>query len=197
MRVLSVVGNRPQFIKSAPLSPALREAGIDEVVLHTGQHYDRGALAGLLRRARASASRATGSTCRRPTPTAMVPGIRAAVAAERPDWVLVYGDTNSTLAGARGRGRDRRSPTSRRGCGASTSRCPRSETGSRSTGSRRCSSAPTSARRSSSRIEGVAGRREVVGDVMADANRLFAPIARERSQHPRRARRRAAARTRS
>ncbi len=42
MRVLSVVGNRPQFIKSAPLSLALREAGIDEVVLHTGQHWDPG-----------------------------------------------------------------------------------------------------------------------------------------------------------
>src|SRR5919201_810857 len=40
MRVLSVVGNRPQFIKSAPLSVALRDAGIDEVLLHTGQHYD-------------------------------------------------------------------------------------------------------------------------------------------------------------
>ena len=35
-----MVGNRPQFIKSAPLSLALREAGIDEVVLHTGQHWD-------------------------------------------------------------------------------------------------------------------------------------------------------------
>ena len=41
MKVLSVVGNRPQFIKSAPLSVALRERGIEEVVLHTGQHYDR------------------------------------------------------------------------------------------------------------------------------------------------------------
>src|SRR5262245_41901352 len=40
MKVLSVVGNRPQFVKSAPLSLALREAGIDEVVLHTGQHWD-------------------------------------------------------------------------------------------------------------------------------------------------------------
>ena len=40
MRILSVVGNRPQFIKSAPLSVALRNAGIDEVVLHTGQHWD-------------------------------------------------------------------------------------------------------------------------------------------------------------
>src|SRR5581483_8722491 len=42
MRVLSVVGNRPQFIKSAPLSVALREAGIDETVVHTGQHWDDG-----------------------------------------------------------------------------------------------------------------------------------------------------------
>ena len=41
MKVLTVVGNRPQFIKSAPLSLALRAAGIEEVVLHTGQHYDR------------------------------------------------------------------------------------------------------------------------------------------------------------
>ena len=41
MRLLTVIGNRPQFVKSAPLSTALREAGIDEVVLHTGQHYDR------------------------------------------------------------------------------------------------------------------------------------------------------------
>jgi UDP-GlcNAc3NAcA epimerase len=39
-RVLSVVGNRPQFIKSAPTSLALRERGIEEVVLHSGQHWD-------------------------------------------------------------------------------------------------------------------------------------------------------------
>src|SRR5947199_359323 len=41
MKVLSVVGNRPQFIKSGPVSAALREAGIEEVGLHTGQHWDR------------------------------------------------------------------------------------------------------------------------------------------------------------
>jgi len=46
MRILSIVGNRPQFIKSAPLSVALRNAGIDEVVLHTGQHWDA-ALSGI------------------------------------------------------------------------------------------------------------------------------------------------------
>ena len=39
MKVFTVVGNRPQFIKAAPLSAALREAGVDEVVLHTGQHW--------------------------------------------------------------------------------------------------------------------------------------------------------------
>ena len=39
MKVFTVVGNRPQFIKSAPLSAALRDAGIEEVVLHTGQHW--------------------------------------------------------------------------------------------------------------------------------------------------------------
>src|SRR6476659_9496160 len=39
MKVFTVVGNRPQFIKAAPLSPALRAAGIEEVVLHTGQHW--------------------------------------------------------------------------------------------------------------------------------------------------------------
>ena len=40
VRLLTVVGNRPQFIKSAPLSRALREAGIEEIVVHTGQHWD-------------------------------------------------------------------------------------------------------------------------------------------------------------
>ena len=42
MRLLTVVGNRPQFIKSAPLSLSLREAGIEEIVVHTGQHWDPG-----------------------------------------------------------------------------------------------------------------------------------------------------------
>ena len=103
MRVLSVVGNRPQFIKSAPLSLALREAGIDEVVLHTGQHWDA-ALSGIffdelgLDEPRYRLDLHTADAA------AMEPGIRAAVETERPDWVLVYGDTNSTLAGAEAAG---------------------------------------------------------------------------------------------
>ena len=64
MRVLSVVGNRPEFIKSAPLSAALREAGIDEVVLHTGQHYDP-ELSEVFFASSGSASRGTASTGQR------------------------------------------------------------------------------------------------------------------------------------
>jgi UDP-N-acetylglucosamine 2-epimerase len=132
MRVLSVVGNRPQFIKSAPLSVALREAGIDEVVLHTGQHWDAG-MSQVFFDELAIPEPAHRLDLRTADPAAMTPPIRAVVEAERPDWVLVFGDTNS-----------------RRGCGASTSRCPRSGTGSRSTRSQPFSSARTSARRRNS-----------------------------------------------
>ena len=76
----------------------------------------------------------------------------------------------------------RPSHTSRQGSVASTSRCPRSETGSRSTAPPRCSSAPTSARRAQLETEGVEGRSEVVGDVMADSTAtLRATRARPRS----------------
>ena len=100
MKVMTVVGNRPQFIKSAPLSLALRAAQIEEVSLHTGQHWDA-ALSEVfyaeltLERPRYALDR------RSADPELMRPPIVAAVAAERPDWVLVFGDTNSTAAGAR------------------------------------------------------------------------------------------------
>ena len=101
-----VVGNRPQFIKSAPLSLALREAGIDEVVLHTGQHWDAELSQvffdelGLPEPALPArpAHRRPGVRWRAP--------IREAIERERPDWVLVFGDTNSTLAGAQAAGEE-------------------------------------------------------------------------------------------
>jgi UDP-GlcNAc3NAcA epimerase len=103
MRILSVVGNRPQFIKSAPLSLALRNVGAEEIVLHTGQHYDRElsdvffdelALDPPAYRLAAGPGTHAEQTAR------MLPGIERAVLDERPGAVLVYGDTNSTLAGA-------------------------------------------------------------------------------------------------
>src|SRR3954451_622386 len=103
MRVLSVVGNRPQLIKSAPLSAALREAGIDEIVLHTGQHYDPELSEGFFRELGLAEPKYQLDT-RDSDSGGMTPGIREAVGDEQPDWVLVYGDTNSTYAGAQAAG---------------------------------------------------------------------------------------------
>src|SRR3982075_147983 len=103
VRVLSVVGNRPQFIKSGPLSVALRDAGIEEVVVHTGQHWDAEMSAVFFEELRLPEP-AYRLDLRTADPAAMEPAIRTAVERERPDWVLVYGDTNSTLAGAEAAG---------------------------------------------------------------------------------------------
>src|SRR5438128_5907757 len=103
MLVLSVVGNRPQFIKSAPLSAALRAAGIDEVALHTGQHYDP-ELSQIFYDELGLNEPRYRLDVRQSDPHRMVPGIREAVELEQPDWVMVYGDTNSTLAGAQAAG---------------------------------------------------------------------------------------------
>src|SRR5437763_8166443 len=104
MRVLSVVGNRPQFIKSAPLSLALRDAGIDEVVLHTGQHYDPELSQVFFDELGLGEPRhrlEVGGLRRDEMLAALGPGLLGILERERPDWVLVYGDTNSTLGGAR------------------------------------------------------------------------------------------------
>ena len=153
VKILSVVGNRPQFIKSAPLSVALREAGIDEVVVHTGQHWDR-ELSQVFFDELALEEPAHRLDLHTADPSAMEPPLEAVVRAERPAWVLVYGDTNSTLAGARAASPPvSRSRTSRRACAAATSRCRRSETGSRRTASHRSCSLRTTARGRRSRAK--------------------------------------------
>src|SRR5947209_9183358 len=99
MRVLSVVGNRPQFIKSAPLSVALRDVGIDETVLHTGQHYDPELSQVFFDELDLGEPDYRLDARTRDVET-MIPGIVAALGDAKPDAMLVYGDTNSTLAGA-------------------------------------------------------------------------------------------------
>src|SRR3954449_6632475 len=99
MRVLTVVGNRPQFVKSAPLSLALREAGMLEIVLHTGQHYDP-ELSQVFFDELGLGAPDYELEHRSADPAVMEPPIRRVIAERAPDWVLVYGDTNSTLAGA-------------------------------------------------------------------------------------------------
>src|SRR3954447_25746354 len=167
MRVLSVVGNRPQFIKSAPLSVALRDAGIDEVVLHTGQHWDPD-MSQVFFDELAIPEPAHRLDLRTAETEAMTAPIAAIVAREQPDWVLVYGDTNSTAAGARAAGGV---PVAHVEAGLRSFDLSMPEERNRievdeSSALLLCPD-ERSARQLAS--EGVAGRVDVVGDVMADA----------------------------
>jgi UDP-GlcNAc3NAcA epimerase len=102
LRIVSVVGTRPQLIKAAALLPALRRRH-DEVFVDTGQHYDEamaGAFFAELGLPRPDHSLGIGGGTQAEQTGRMLPAIEAVLLAEAPDAVLVYGDTNSTLAGA-------------------------------------------------------------------------------------------------
>jgi len=103
MKILSVVGARPQFIKGAPVGRALRQAGVTEVLLHTGQHYDRSmseVFFSELGIPEPDYNLGVGSGSHAAQTAAMLTGIEGVILSERPDSVLIYGDTNSTLAAA-------------------------------------------------------------------------------------------------
>jgi len=103
MKVCSIVGARPNFIKLAPLSKELRKNSVNEIIIHTGQHYDK------------LMSDVFFESMQIPNPNynlgvqedthgaqigRMMIGIEPILEKERPDAVIVFGDTNSTLAGA-------------------------------------------------------------------------------------------------
>jgi len=103
LRIITIVGARPQFIKAAPISGALRNAGHREYLVHTGQHYDYSMSEVFfeeLRMPEPNINLNTGSGTHAEQTASMLVGIEKIIKAKRPDWVLVYGDTNSTLAGA-------------------------------------------------------------------------------------------------
>lgn len=102
MHIVTIVGARPQFIKAAAISRVLRQRH-REVLVHTGQHYDASMSDVFFRELDIPApdvNLAVGSASHGAQTGAMLAKIEAVLLAERPDWVLVYGDTNSTLAGA-------------------------------------------------------------------------------------------------
>jgi len=102
MKIVSVVGARPQFVKAAAMSRTLR-ARHQEVLVHTGQHYDymmSGVFFDGLDLPTPEVNLGVGSGAHGVQTARMLEGIEAVLAAHRPDWLLVYGDTNSTLAGA-------------------------------------------------------------------------------------------------
>jgi UDP-GlcNAc3NAcA epimerase len=103
MKILTIVGARPQFIKSAPVSRALRRAGFTEVIVHTGQHYDP-SMSDLffdeLELVRPDHHLGIGSGPHGQQTGRMLAAIEDVLLQQKPDWAVVYGDTNSTLAGA-------------------------------------------------------------------------------------------------
>ncbi|MFQ5779386.1 MAG: non-hydrolyzing UDP-N-acetylglucosamine 2-epimerase [Nitrospiria bacterium] len=112
MKILTVVGARPQFIKAAPVSRAIEEhnrkiphhgSQIIEVLVHTGQHYDdnmNGIFFRDLNLAKPDYNLEVGSGLHGEQTGEMLKKIETVLIKEQPDYVLVYGDTNSTLAGA-------------------------------------------------------------------------------------------------
>jgi UDP-N-acetylglucosamine 2-epimerase len=184
MRVLTVVGNRPQFVKSAPLSVAFREAGIEEVVVHTGQHWDV-ELSLVFFEELALTEPAHRLDLRTADVDALTPAVRAVVEAERPDVVVVLGDTNSTLAGARAAA-SVGIPLAHVEAGLRSGDLSMPEERARIEVDRSSSLLLCPDERSVATLtaEGVGGRALVVGDVMADATLRFAPIARARVPPP-------------
>jgi UDP-N-acetylglucosamine 2-epimerase (non-hydrolysing)/UDP-GlcNAc3NAcA epimerase len=180
VRVLTVIGNRPQFVKAAAVSAPLRERAT-EIMVHTGQHYDDDLSKvffdelGLPRpehRLELGGGTNTEQTAR------MLTAVAALLVAEAPDVVLVYGDTNSTLAGALAAAQAR-VPVAHVEAGMrSFDRAMPEELNRVLTDHASdlllCSSEAPAAHL---RAERVSGRIEVVGDVMVDVARLVGPRA--------------------
>jgi len=179
MKILTVVGARPQFVKAAPVSAALAAAGLEEYLVHTGQHYDAAmsdvffAELGLRPPDR---NLGVGSGSHAVQTAAMLAGLETVLAEQRPRVVLVYGDTNSTLAAA---------------LAAAKLHLPIAhvEAGLRSFNRRMPEEinrvvvdvlstllfVPTETARANLAREGIDGARVIwTGDVMCDATRLFA-----------------------
>jgi len=103
MKVVTIVGARPQFIKAAAVGRALGRAGHQAFLVHTGQHYDD-VMADIffreLEMPKPDVNLEVGSGTHGFQTGHMLVRLEEVLVAERPDWVLIYGDTNSTLAGA-------------------------------------------------------------------------------------------------
>jgi UDP-N-acetylglucosamine 2-epimerase (non-hydrolysing)/UDP-GlcNAc3NAcA epimerase len=184
MRVVTVIGNRPQFVKAAAVSLPLRRVH-EEVLIHTGQHYDD-ELSRIFfdelgipapdRQLAVHDGTNTDQTAR------MLAVLEPELDALRPDMVMVYGDTNSTLAGALAAAQ-RRIPVAHVEAGMRSFDRGMPEELNRvltdhASDLLLCS---TDTAVANLRNESVAGRVELVGDAMADVTLRFAPLARERS----------------
>ena len=185
MRVASIVGARPQFIKAAPVSKALREAGGREFLVHTGQHYDR-RMSQLffeeLGISEPDVNLGVGSGTHAWQTAEMLMRLESVLLEQKPDCVLVYGDTNSTLAGALVTSK-LRIPLAHVEAGLRSFNREMPEEHNRVL-SDHCSDllfCPTSTAVKNLSAEGITKGVHLVGDTMYDATLQFAEISSQRS----------------
>jgi UDP-GlcNAc3NAcA epimerase len=182
VKILTVVGNRPQFIKAAAVSGPLRERH-EEVLVHTGQHHDDSlsrvfftelGLARPDRELGIAGGSNTSQTAR------MLAALEPLIDELRPDAALVYGDTNSTLAGALGAAQTH-TPVVHVEAGMRSFDRTMPEELNRVLSDHLAELllCPSEVAAKNLKAESVAGRVEVVGDVMVDVAMRWAPAARE------------------
>jgi UDP-N-acetylglucosamine 2-epimerase (non-hydrolysing)/UDP-GlcNAc3NAcA epimerase len=183
MKVLTVIGNRPQFIKASAVSPPLRQMH-EEILVHTGQHFDDRLSAVFFaelglpapdRQLGIALGTSSSQTSR------MLAALEPVLAETAPDVALVYGDTNSTLAGALA-GAQAGVPVAHVEAGMRSFDRSMPEELNRvltdhASALLLCS---TEVAMANLRHEAVAGRAELVGDVMVDVAMAIQPQARER-----------------
>ena len=184
MKILTVVGNRPQFIKAAAVSGLLRKEH-EEILIHTGQHYDDSLSTVFfteLGLAKPDRELGIGGGSNESQTTRMLTALEDLIPEVEPDAVLVYGDTNSTLAGAQA-GERAGVPIVHIEAGMRSFDLTMPEERNRIATDRLselllCSSETAAG---NLRTEGISGRVEVVGDVMVDVALRWQPAARERT----------------
>ena len=190
MRVLTVVGARPQFVKAGPVSRQLRAAGHDEVLVHTGQHYDDAMSAAFFRELELpepDVNLEVGSGTHGAMTGEMLRRLEPVMLEQQPDGVVVYGDTNSTLAGAVVASKvafegDRHPWLAHVEAGLRSFNARMPEERNRIVADHLSDVllAPSEAAMGNLAREGLAERAELVGDVMVDAHTRAAGFADER-----------------